>query len=102
MQHYKVRITSTAFRDIDRIADYHLMRVGPNSAEAITDKLLDTISLLADSPFLGTLHSDPFLAERDYRKLLCKDYVCIYRVVDDTVFVYRVVNGRMDYPKLLY
>ena len=94
MQHYKVRITSTAFRDIDRIADYHLMRVGPNSAEAITDKLLDTISLLADSPFLGT--------ERHYRKLHCKDYVCIYRVVDDTVFVYRVVNGRMDYPKLLY
>ena len=40
-------ILTPAWQDIDRISDLHLMLVGPKSAEEITDKLLDTIALLA-------------------------------------------------------
>lgn len=34
----------------DAIAQLHMERIGPRSAEAITDKLLDTIELLGGSP----------------------------------------------------
>ena len=52
-------------------------------------------------PYMGALHPDQFLAEHQYRKLICGKYVCIYKVIDQTVYVYRIVDGRTDYPKLL-
>lgn len=94
-------ILTPAWQDIDRISDLHLMLVGPKSAEEITDKLLDTIALLAEQPYMGALHPDPFLAQHQYRKLICGKYVCVYKVIDQTVYVYRIVDGRTDYPKLL-
>ena len=94
-------ILTPAWQDIDRISDLHLMLVGPKSAEEITDKLLDPIALLAEQPYMGALHPDPFLAQHQYRKLICGKYVCIYKVIDQTVYVYRIVDGRTDYPKLL-
>lgn len=94
-------ILTPAWQDIDRISDLHLMLVGPKSAEEITDKLLDNIALLAEQPYMGALHPDPFLAEHQYRKLICGKYVCIYKVIDQTVYVYRIVDGRTDYSKLL-
>jgi len=33
--------------------------------------------------------------------VLCGDLVCVYKVIGQSVFVYRVVNGRTDYPQLL-
>ena len=95
----KVSILTPAWRDIDRISDYHLMMVGAESAERITDKLLDTIAQLAEFPWMGAEHPDPVLAQNHYRKVLCGEYVCVYRVIEDTVFIYRVVHGATDYTK---
>lgn len=81
--------------------DYYLKMVGAASAEQITDKILDTVSMLAEFPYMGAMHPDPVLAKREFRKVLCDDYVAVYKVIDDTVFVYKIVNGRTDYPKLL-
>ena len=100
MPKYRVEILTPAWRDIDRISDYHLMAVGPQSAEQITDKLLDTIDLLADHPYMGPLHPDPVLARNEYRKVICGNYICIYKVIDGTVYIYRVVDGRSNYAQL--
>lgn len=96
----KVEILTPAWRDIDRISDFHLMKVGPQSAERITDQLLDTIDLLEEQPYMGALHPDPVLAQNEYRKVICGNYVCIYRVIGTTVYIYRVVDGRTDYVRL--
>ena len=95
----QVQILTPAWRDIDRISDYHLTMVGPESAERITDKLLDTIAKLSEFPLMGAEHPDPVLARHHYRKILCGDYVCVYRMVEDTVYIYRVVHGATDYTK---
>ena len=95
------RILSSAVEDISQIADHHLRRVGPNSAEAVTDRLLDTIALLGGAPFLGALHHDPVLQSMGYRKLVCGRYVCVYRIVDDVPTVYRVFHESQSYPTLL-
>ena len=101
MPKHKVVILTPAMKDIDRIADYHLMLVGPQSAEKITDKLFDTISMLEDHPFAGTEFFEPALQKQGYRKLICGDYVSVYKVIDDTAYIYRVVHGATNYPKLL-
>ena len=83
MGKYKVEILLAAWQDIDRISDVYLRLAGAASAKKITDALLDT------------------LARREFRKVLCGDLVCVYKVIGQSVFVYRVVNGRTDYPQLL-
>ena len=100
MQKYKVEILSPAAKDIERIAGYHLRMVGPGSAEEITDKLLDTIQTLEEQPFSGMEHPDDILRKQNYRKLVCSDYICIYKVIEKRVYIYRVVHGATDYPKL--
>jgi hypothetical protein len=29
------------------------------------------------------------------------NYLCIYRLLSDTVYVYHIADGRTDYPKLM-
>ncbi len=100
MHKCSVEILLSAWKDIDKISDFHLKMVGAASAEKITDKILDTIDRLADFPYMGAQHPDPLLAMHEFRKVLCGDYVCVYKVVRNSVFVYRIVNGRTDYPAL--
>lgn len=100
MPKVKVEILTPSLNDIDRIADYHLLAVGPISAETITDKLLDSIEKLGEYPLMGTEHSDAVLQKKGYRKLVCGEYICVYRLIGDTLYVYRVVHGTTDYPKL--
>ena len=102
MPKYDIRILTPAWQDIERIADVHMLSVGPKSAEAITNKLMGKIELLLEQPLMGALHSDEFLAMRQFRKMICGNYIIIYKLVDTTVFIYRVVDGRTNYLKLFY
>ena len=95
MGKYKVEILLAAWQDIDRISDVYLRLAGAASAKKITD------ARLGDFPYMGAQHPDPELARREFRKVLCGDLVCVYKVIGQSVFVYRVVNGRTDYPQLL-
>lgn len=100
MSKHKVRILPPAAGDIEQIAQYHLRMVGPKSAEKITDRLLDTIQTLEDQPHSGTEHPDKILQKQNFRKLICGDYVCVYKVIEEIIYIYRVVHGASDYPKL--
>jgi len=99
MAKYKVEILLAAWQDIDKISDFYMKMSGSVSAQRITDQILDTLEKLGDFPYMGAQHPDPELMRREYRKVICGDYVCVYKVIGPSVYVYRVVNGRTDYPK---
>lgn len=94
-----VEILPSAWQDLNSIADYHLRMVGAASAERITDRILDTLESLEAFPLMGSLHSDSVLAQMEYRKVICGKYVCVYRLIETTVYVYRIVPGAADYPQ---
>ena len=61
-----------------------------------------TIGKLSDYPLMGQIHPDPLLAAQGFRKLvLTNTYVAIYKIIDNAVYIYRVVNGKTNYPRLL-
>jgi toxin ParE1/3/4 len=98
----KIIYLLTAREDILNIARYHLEQVGPNSARKITNTIEQTINHLEYFPLMGQTHPDPVLAANGFRKIVVSSpYVCIYKVFDDTIYIYRIVNGKTDYPKLL-
>ena len=102
MAKHKLVYLSPAETDILGIIQFHVDQVGSTSAREVYRSIREQIGQLQDFPMLGPLHPDPELAALGYRKLvLTKTYVAVYRIIDNTVTVYRVVNGKTDYPKLL-
>ena len=77
-----------AQHDFEEIVKYHITEAGTPYAR----KIYST----------RQTHPDPILAASGYRKLvLTKTYVAIYKLIGDTVYVYAIVNGTTDYPRLL-
>ena len=102
MVRYKLAYLPPAEADILGIVEFHAGQVGPASTREIYRSIREQIMRLQDFPMLGPIHPDPELAALNYRKLvLTRTYVAVYRLIDDTVTIYRVVNGKTDYPKLL-
>ena len=102
MAKYKLAYLPPAETDVLGIVEFHAGQVCPASAREIYHSIREQIVRLQDFPLLGPIHPDPELAALGCRKLiLTKTYVAVYRVIDDTVTIYRVVNGKTDYPRLL-
>lgn len=88
-----------ALEDMEEIVKFHISEVGPASARKIYADMRHKLGLLADFPLMGQTHPDPVLAQSGYRKLVL---TCTYvAVIDGVVTIYRVVNGKTDYPRLL-
>ncbi len=91
-----------AANDFEEIVKYHLLQVGAPSARKIASLMETAINKLQDYPLMGQTHPDPLLAQQGYRKLvLTQTYVAIYKIIGNTVYVYRIVNGKTNYPSLL-
>ena len=91
-----------ALEVMEEIVKFHISEVGPASAREIYADMRRKFGLLADFPLMGQTHPDPVLAQAGYRKLvLTRTCVAVYRIIDGVVTIYRVVNGKTDYPRLL-
>ena len=91
-----------AVSDFEEIVKYHITQVGVPYAKKIYNTMESGINKLSDFPLLGQTHPDPLLAAQDFRKLVLTDtYVAVYKIIDNTVYIYRIVNGKTNYPRLL-
>jgi plasmid stabilization system protein ParE len=97
---YKLEILAPARSEILEIARLHMELAGPESARKITSKLKDALEHLRTHPYMGIMLRDKALQAEGYRMLICGSYLCIYKPLGDTVFVYHIVDGRSNYPSL--
>lgn len=100
MPKYKLAILTPAQRELEEIADIHFQLVGADSAIKITDTILDALEKLQTFPLMGVLSRDKELQQKDFRILIVGKYLCIYKVIQKTIYVYHIVYGATDYPKL--
>lgn len=100
MADYELKLLAPAWAELEAIADRHLKLVGPSSAKKITDSILDSLDNLKINPFLGKECTDEILSADKYRKLIIGNYLCFYRVIGNIVYIYHIVDGRTDYPKI--
>ena len=63
---------------------------------------MDVIERMEDFPGSGSLTPDEWLNEQGYRMVICKKHVAIYRMIQDTVFVYHIADTQTEYTKLFY
>ncbi|MBR1864467.1 MAG: type II toxin-antitoxin system RelE/ParE family toxin [Ruminococcus sp.] len=99
MAEYTLELLQPAWKELDTIVEIHLRLVGPVSAQKITDKILDTLELLKTEPLMGRACDYLGSAFVGFRKVVCDNYLCFYKIVGSVIFVYHIVDGRTDYPQ---
>ena len=101
MRKYRVVISGEARRMLTEHV-YFLARVNPEAAKRLQARIMDAMRSLETMP-----ERYPYLEPEDrrstYRKMVVsQQYLVIYTVQQDTVFVEYVLDGRQDYGWLLY
>lgn len=97
----RVLFSSAAMADLRKIAATYMKLAGADYARNITGKLRDTIRTLEDFPRAGAIFPEIDLAQREFRKLICENFVCVYKISGDNVVIHRIVDGRTNYRILL-
>lgn len=102
MQKCKIELLDTAWKELDEISDYYLLTVGARSAKKIIETILSAIGRLETFPLSGSYVLDIELRNQGYRMIICGKYLCIYRLIGDTAYIYHIAHGAMEYGKLKY
>lgn len=99
----KLRINPEVIEDIAEIKRYIREELcNPTAADRIAKKIVSAYKGLKTAPFIGTPLDSILEVKTDYRFLVCGNYLIFYKVKDDIISVYRVMNGRRDYCRQLF
>lgn len=99
---YKIEIPPSAWEDLKKIQDYYLIQFDLQTAMKVSNSVLNTIERLEDFPDSGSMTPDNWLNEQDYRMVISKKHVAIYRKIEDTIYIYHIVDTQTEYTKLFY
>ena len=88
--------------EIRELLNYYKNKVGTDSARKFSHKILDSIRQLEQFPEMGVLKEERLLGKYGFRALFLGQYVCIYRIDGDTVYIYHLADARTKdmYPTL--
>jgi len=100
METYDVRFLHEALDDLEEIILY-IAQDSRAAALRMHDKIIEKTNDLSVFPKRGRLVPDKKMAAAGYRMLGVKPYIVFYRIIDRSVFIYRVLHGATNYP-LLY
>lgn len=96
----KLVLLDPAQRELEEIAQLHRNLVGPNSAHKTTNEIFDALSRLELFPLSGSLPRDKALRDGGYRYVIADKYICVYKLIGETVYVYHIAHGAGNYPLL--
>lgn len=99
---YKVEILPSAWEDLKKIEDYYIIQFDVEIAIKVSDHILDVIERLEDFPNSGSLTPDRWLNDQGYRMVIAKKHIAIYRVIEESVYVYHIADTQTEYTKLFY
>jgi plasmid stabilization system protein ParE len=98
MQKYNIEILPPAWSELDEIASYYHHVFGVKSAQNITAKIFSCRERLEQYPLSCPYVPDKELGLQEYR---CRaEYVCFYRLIGNTVYIYHIVHDSREYAKL--
>jgi len=100
METYDVRFLQEALDDLEEIVLF-IAQNNPAAALRMHDEVIEKANNLSILPKRGRPVPDSKMRKAGYRMLLVKPHIAFYRVIDQNVFIYRVIHGATNYP-LLY
>lgn len=100
---YSLDYLLAAKNDIAEIGSMFVMLGNINGAARIRGKIKKAAELIQAMPYIGVSVHDPKLAKAGFRMYIIENYLMLYKVFEEEkkVLIYRVVNGKTDYPTLM-
>lgn len=99
---YELLLTEGAEQDLEGIYNYLAEFDSPLKADRLLDQLLQVVEDLAYFPERGSFPKElAALGIREYRQVFFKPYRLIYRIINQQVIIYLIVDGRRDMQSLL-
>lgn len=99
---FTIMLTRAAAFDLEDIYDYISLQDVPGKADHVVDLIEDAFESLSENPERGVYPKELIaLGSRDYREIFFKPYRIIYRVIEKTVYVLLIADGRRDMQTLL-
>lgn len=97
-----VKLTEDAVRDLSELYDFIAEYDSLKSAERLLDKIDQAIKNLELFPERGSFPKELLiLGIREYRQTFFKPYRMIYRVINQTLYVQLLTDGRRDMAALV-
>ena len=99
---YNVEIISDAEEDVFEIYKFIRQSDSPANAEYVFGEIMDACHSLSAVPKRG--HLPPELQKigiLDFREIHFKPYRIIYQIINNTVFIHCILDGRRDLQELL-
>ncbi|WP_373306770.1 type II toxin-antitoxin system RelE/ParE family toxin [Lederbergia ruris] len=62
---------------------------------------MTSLKHLETFPFAGTKLREKSLSHYEFRRIISEPYIAFYRVIENTVFIYRILHGARDYIQVL-
>ena len=82
------------YRDI---LTFYRVEVGAKYARAFSEKVLAAVRQLERFPESGVIKHDTLLGKYGFRALFIDQYVCIYKIIGGTVYIYYFTDARKNY-----
>jgi toxin ParE1/3/4 len=101
---YKLIISKEADKDIDDITYYMIKELdNPIAASSFLDDIEKSYKKVIGNPYIYSVCNDTRLSKEDYRKIIIKNYLILYRIQEDlsSVFIIRVVYSGRNYTEML-
>jgi toxin ParE1/3/4 len=99
---FAVLLTNDAVRDLDELYEYIAVSDMPEKADVVLGQIEEVVAASSEFPERGAYPRELLaLGIREYREVFFKPYRIIYRVVDKSVFVLLIVDGRRDMQSVL-
>ncbi len=99
---YELLLLTPAQSELEEIGLVYLTLAGEEEARKAIDRIYEALEKLQSYPNSGIICRDKQLASQGYRTLICGNYLCVYRLIGNTIYVYHIVDGRSNYPRLLH
>lgn len=93
----KIEWLHEAQREYHDFLTYYLTVVGEKYARRFSERILGAVSKLEDAPELGVLKSDTLMGKHGFRALFIEQYVCVYKIIEDTVYIYHLADAPKNY-----
>jgi len=99
---FEVELTQGAEDDLEAIHAYLSEHRSTDAADALLDAMLEKIETLERFSERGNIPKElDALGIREFRQTLLQPYRVIYRVIDSTVFIMVIADGRRNMQALL-
>ena len=94
----RIQYRPAAIADLERTCDYLRQTLNnPGAADTLSARVLRSVSLLRDNPYMGALLSAKYdELQTGVRYLIVSKQLVFYEVLEDRIEILRILDGSTD------